>query len=666
MYMFNCKNKDMDDTKKFSNKNSHIKIITSSLASNESDSITEPVKISFPEIIKQGIQRVENLVRFPNMEIPEFLRDVFPAFKEYLLFFEGLRQPFFRYFFRIILPQLDKFFVYLLGIELAPKRQLTVSEAFDFLRVFPKEIIRSIFDAYNERVGLSVMPYSEVVDAFEKDDAYSFKCALANIESAKLMETLWLYKQMLLIATTEKTLWPKFEHEMYHLDVYEKVHPSRLQEEQTESVLYVDRWGNEDTRKRDFPHSLLGDYSFDKIKRGCFIVTNGDKEFDLIAALVYQFVHRACPSSGYYNACFNIEEDEEKFEHYDCSWQQILDEYLKNPENTNLRNLENLSYDSYALAAEDFYNYILLDSFHSHSKMIAESKADVKLGDTPIRKREKPLRLDENFISKMDSVYEKADFNHYDKDIFYKCMSDLYRISFVYNISNKFFTDGQNKNILRLINYSSIFSELIIGDNSLFNKMQNIYFIKSNSIVNDSKATKKLVNDKINHKYEKTISKSPLIKIYGKHKNDRNLIAKNFRYILETMYLYMTKQIEIDGKEVASRLIDCSQEDFLYIFDAMPDKDKCVVDKPVINWIGGTKLDMIGFVYAYVFGENKEENKEENKKTAKYKQLFLFNGKPIKKLSDNRERANNYVDKWIKIIKQCIEIGNKKQTKRNR
>ena len=522
MYMFNCKNKDMDDTKKFSNKNSHIKIITSSLASNESDSITEPVKISFPEIIKQGIQRVENLVRFPNMEIPEFLRDVFPAFKEYLLFFEGLRQPFFRYFFRIILPQLDKFFVYLLGIELAPKRQLTVSEAFDFLRVFPKEIIRSIFDAYNERVGLSVMPYSEVVDAFEKDDAYSFKCALANIESAKLMETLWLYKQMLLIATTEKTLWPKFEHEMYHLDVYEKVHPSRLQEEQTESVLYVDRWGNEDTRKRDFPHSLLGDYSFDKIKRGCFIVTNGDKEFDLIAALVYQFVHRACPSSGYYNACFNIEEDEEKFEHYDCSWQQILDEYLKNPENTNLRNLENLSYDSYALAAEDFYNYILLDSFHSHSKMIAESKADVKLGDTPIRKREKPLRLDENFISKMDSVYEKADFNHYDKDIFYKCISDLYRISFVYNISNKFFTDGQNKNILRLINYSSIFSELIIGDNSLFNKMQNIYFIKSNSIVNDSKATKKLVNDKINHKYEKTISKSPLIKIYGKHKNDRN------------------------------------------------------------------------------------------------------------------------------------------------
>lgn len=152
----------------------------------------------------------------------------------------------------------------------------------------------------------------------------------------------------------------------------------------------------------------------------------------------------------------------------------------------------------------------------------------------------------------------------------------------------------------------------------------------------------------------------------NEHQTDLRMNPKNFRYILETLYLYMTKQIEIDGKEVASKLIDCSQENFLYIFDAMPDKDKCVVDKPVINWIGGIKLDMIGFVYAYVFGENKEENKEENKKTAKYKQLFLFNGEPIKKLSDNRERANNYVDKWIKIIKQCIEIGNKKQTKRNR
>ena len=103
-------------------------------------------------------------------------------------------------------------------------------------------------------------------------------------------------------------------------------------------------------------------------------------------------------------------------------------------------------------------------------KMIVENK--VKFGEIPIRKRENNLTLYESFIRKIDSVYEKANFCSYDNDVFYKCIiSDLYRISFVYNISNKFFTDEQNKNILRLINYSSIFSELIIGDNSLFNKI---------------------------------------------------------------------------------------------------------------------------------------------------------------------------------------------------
>lgn len=648
----------MDDTKEFSNKNSHIKIITSSLANNESDSITEPVKISFPEIIKQGIQRVENLVRFPNLEIPVFLQDVFPAFKEYLLFFEGLRQPFFRHFFRIILPQLDKFFVYLLGIELTPKKQLTVSEAFNFLRVFPKEIIRSIFDAYNEWVGLSVVAYSEVVDAFEKDDADSFKCALANVESAKLMEALWLYKQMLLIAATEKTLWPKFEREMYHLDVYEKVHPSRLQDEPTESVLYVDRWGNEDTRKRDFPHSLLGDYSFDKIKRGCFIVTNGDKEFDLIAALVYQFVHRACPSSGYYNACFNIEEDEEKFEHYDCSWQQILDEYLKSPENINLRNLTNLSYDSYALTAEDFYNYILLDSFHSHSKMIAESKADVKLGDTPIRKREKPLRLDENFIRKVDSVYEKADFNHYDKDIFYKCIiSDLYRISFVYNISNKFFTDGQNKNILRLINYSPIFAKLTIGSNSLFDKIPNAHIANNNSI----KKASETENPDDQKDGNRRIRKSMLISEHGLHSSDttnKSIVEKNTKDILEALYEFMTGNLEItiDGKEMGAQYIDCPKADFLYIFSV---KDKSISNEPVIKWKGDNKSDLVGFIYAYVYPKE-YINGEKDLRISKYEHLFSFGGKYTKGLSENRTRANKYVDKRIEIIKECIKVGNKK------
>ena len=684
----------MDETKKFSNKGVQLRIITIPLAHDGSHSITEPIKISYPEIIKQGVQRVENLVRFPNLEIPVFLHDVFPAFKEYLLFFEGLRQPFFRQFFRIILPQLDNFFGYLLDMKFNIKRQLTLSEAVDFLRVFPYEVFRGILDIYNDRVGLTTSIYSELIDAFEKKDFNSFRLALARVESNKLMKTLWLHKQILLIASTETTLWPNFSKEIYNLEYYKRKCPNTLKGASSNEMLYSYNFDdNDEMMKYKIRHSILGDYHFAKMKRGCFMVTEREKEDKLIKFLIYLLVRNAYSTLEYYNTYFNLEHSDDKFEHYDTSWNNILTEYLQRPEYIDFLHLTDLTYNGYALAAEDYHNYILCESASQHKKMIVESDVELILYDCLRGVKKGPnigkvISHDEVFMHGIGSVIEENDFNSYDESVFYKyIILYLHRISFVYNISKRFFTAQQNKELLRIINYSPLFADRIIGDNSLFNKMQNIYFIKSNSIVNNLKASGKnnpLANDKIEP--SEPIEEGKMSFFPKGDRRSQFIMGKLNKYedfdnlfydVLHHLYRYLKadeKQDSIDELPKNKKAyIDSNEADFINILGGkLKDGEKANED-PKINWIG-KQNEFYAFVYSY-FGGNKNAKNEyiydiEFKNTinpgvAPFTHCFRWNDEQ-KKLSGMKDRdAKNVQDlknKWMeRFEKICNYVIKKRQ-----
>ena len=94
----------------------------------------------YMSFMEEGIQRIKRTASWPDGKLPDNVRDIFPAFCEYVAFNVGTKIPFFEVVSYFVNGREDLLFSYLLSKNFNSKI-LLYDEAFEFLLMLETNIV---------------------------------------------------------------------------------------------------------------------------------------------------------------------------------------------------------------------------------------------------------------------------------------------------------------------------------------------------------------------------------------------------------------------------------------------------------------------------------------------------------------------------------------------
>ena len=153
----------------------------------------EDKDVSIAQMMKECIDLVEQVARYPDGKIPDDLADIFPMYKEYILFTEGLLRPFHTLVHNCCDGKEDALFAYFLNKKGTVGKRLTYNEAYAFLSSLSRGVARNILDNYEKIYGASTV-YSQIVKSLEDKSEAGFVSAIGNTDCNDFMEALWLVR----------------------------------------------------------------------------------------------------------------------------------------------------------------------------------------------------------------------------------------------------------------------------------------------------------------------------------------------------------------------------------------------------------------------------------------------------------------------------------------
>ena len=156
----------------------------------------EDKDVSRAQMMKECIDLVEQVARYPDGKIPDDLADIFPMYKEYILFTEGLLRPFHTLVHNCCDGKEDALFAYFLNKKGTVGKRLTYNEAYAFLSSLSRGVARNILDNYEKIYGASTV-YSQIVKSLEGKSEAGFVSAIWNTDCNDFMEALWLVRYVI-------------------------------------------------------------------------------------------------------------------------------------------------------------------------------------------------------------------------------------------------------------------------------------------------------------------------------------------------------------------------------------------------------------------------------------------------------------------------------------
>ncbi len=153
----------------------------------------EDKDVSRAQMMKECIDLVEQVARYPDGKIPNDLADIFPMYKEYILFTKVFLRPFHTFVHNCCYEKEDALFAYFFNKKGTVEKRLTYNEAYAFLSSLSRGVARNILDNY-ENIYKSSTVYSKIVDSLENKNEAGFVSAIWNTDCNDFMEALWLVR----------------------------------------------------------------------------------------------------------------------------------------------------------------------------------------------------------------------------------------------------------------------------------------------------------------------------------------------------------------------------------------------------------------------------------------------------------------------------------------
>lgn len=332
----------------------------------------EDKDVSRAQMMKECIDLVEQVARYPDGKIPNDLVDIFPMYKEYILFTEGFLRPFHTLVHNCCYGKEDALFAYFFNKKEIVDKRLTYNEAYAFLSSLSRGVARNILDNY-ENIYKSSTVYSKIVDSLENKNEAGFVSAIGNTDCNDFMEALWLVRYVVWNVkgpSEESIKYPCFLGEQY--DCYFEGHKD-----------------------------------------------NGRFVASMAKRLAGMKLKMAKSNSGR----FVINDKNECCEHYDLGWKEQL-EYVGNPgknENSKANELDRMA-KRLVQSCKEACDYMMFYPIYFHKAMILEN--------VPQRVPEEMASYMDDLWERNHYAYfslEKSDFINFIIVYLNRC-SDTYRL----------------------------------------------------------------------------------------------------------------------------------------------------------------------------------------------------------------------------------------------
>lgn len=275
-------------------------------------------------MMKECIDLIEQVAKYPDGKIPDDLSDIFPMYKEYILFTEGFLRPFHTLVHDCCYGKEDVLFVYLLDKKRTEGKRLTYNEAYAFLSSLSKGVARNILDNY-EKIYESSTVYTQVINSLDGKSEAGFVSAIGNTDCNDFMEALWLVRYV---------VW-------------------NVKGPLEESIKYPYFLGNQHDR-------FFRGYK----DNNCFIA-------NMAKRLAGMKLKRSMSNSGR----FVINDKNESYEHYDLSWKDQLDEYIEDSKEDGVGKIKELDGMAKYLvqSCKKSCDYIMFYPIYFHRAMILKN-----------------------------------------------------------------------------------------------------------------------------------------------------------------------------------------------------------------------------------------------------------------------------------------------------
>lgn len=162
----------------------------------------------YMSFMDDGIQRLSRIVSWPDGKLPEQVRDIFPAFCEYVAFNVGTKIPFFEAVCLYAEGREDQLFSYLLGKKFTTSI-LSYDEAFEFLLMLNTKEVRSILEAYGKFPSNA---FNGILEACSEVDYDLFKESVKSGDYTDFFSTLYLLR-FILIGQYKGRLTHEYHHQ---------------------------------------------------------------------------------------------------------------------------------------------------------------------------------------------------------------------------------------------------------------------------------------------------------------------------------------------------------------------------------------------------------------------------------------------------------------------
>lgn len=579
--------------------------------------------------LDKGFLFLDACINYSGTKLPEDLNEIYECFLDYVLFIEGLQYPFFYRLKRSLSDGnvIKRLVKNIAGKNIQTPTRLNAGEAFDFLCHLDKDFAnknhdenlpRAIFDSYD----LPYKVYSQATDALENHDRDAFIDAFHNGDPTEMMKLLWLLRFILYGDTSVK--YKKAPDDFYNR-VWFNDHAYDI-------FFYKESYSyNKDTIKEKINSFICSDYHFNPSEYHKILLQETTSKYQ-----------------------FNDNLEKCLLKNIKCYNDELIEHIIKEE--------SFFSYDTLAYYCRENGIGFVLETLNRNEAL--KKDFDTSFFEELAAKSKKTLFAN-GTASKLFELYIET------------C---LMRISFAYNMVEDSLSDSSKKFLADVIERFPVLKNIITGSDSLF----EIYFTRLFPMgdMNNDKAQTETDNDaKVSERkkidnHEKYTLGGKSYRIYKLCTGTDN-INETYKKALHYLYSFLTgnklpesysgdktKNLKINI-EFPVEYIDkneCSEEDFIYIFEGDKDKTK-TSENPVINWSYGTEAEMAAFFLVCCGAEKgKDADDDLNPKPGKAgaRNCYSFNGKNIK-LSEKKRETRKYYDSWSKVLSLCVASAKKQK-----